>query len=551
MQAATAGEPEMLPVFAGASLEHAFASELPELGVPWRAAPAPNPSISVLNTALAAELGLDTKTLEGPRGAEWLVGRALAEGSDPVAQIYAGHQFGSYSARLGDGRALLLGEIRSPEGRLVDLHLKGSGRTPLARADGFAALGPMLREHLVSEAMQALGVPTTRSLAVLQTGRTVLRDDFVHGGAVPGAVLARVAASHVRVGTFQYARSTGDRALLERLVDFAIRRHYPYLEGEERSALGLFREVVRAQGSLVAEWMLVGFVHGVLNTDNVTVSGETIDYGPCAFIDAYDPAAVFSSIDHGGRYAFGAQAPIMRWNLARFAESLLPLLVDAVGQQEDEDRALSLAIDLAQAELAEFDRHFTRACAEGMAAKLGLGGVDNEEVRQLSSELFGLLADGRVDYTLAFRRLTDAAAEAREGDLWGGEVQPGGEGRAGSEAQAGGEDRSAGERISTAREMLAGAGDTGHDRADRVQAWFGRWLAHDPDAAPMLAANPVTIPRNHLLAEALDAATGGDLAPFEQMLEAVSSPYEQRAEWAHYALPAQPGAGRFVSTCGT
>ena len=545
MQAATAGESETLPVFTGVSLEHVFATELPELAVPWRAAPAPNPRISVLNTALAAELGLDAKALEGPRGAEWLVGRALAGGSEPVAQIYAGHQFGAYSGRLGDGRALLLGEIRTPEGRLVDLHLKGSGRTPLARADGFAALGPMLREHLVSEAMHALGVPTTRSLAIVQTGRTVLRDDFVHGGAVPGAVLARVAASHLRVGTFQYARSTGDRALLERLVDFAIRRHYPHLEGEERSALGLFREVVRAQGRLVAEWMLVGFVHGVLNTDNVTISGETIDYGPCAFIDAYDPAAVFSSIDHGGRYAFGAQAPVMRWNLARFAESLLPLLVDAAGQQEDEDRALSLAIDLVQAELAEFDRHFTRACAEGMAAKLGLSGVGEEELGQLSKELFGLLAEGRVDYTLAFRRLTDAAVEAREGDQRGSGAQARGE------AQAGGEDRPAGECVSTARELLAGAGDGGRERSARVQAWLERWLAHDPDPAPMLTANPVTIPRNHLLAEALDAATGGDLAPFERMLEAVSSPYEQRAEWAPYALPAPPEAGRFVSTCGT
>lgn len=524
--------------YTGVTLGSEFASQLPELAVPSQAAAAPHPEIAVVNTALADELGVDLAMLESERGpeflAEFLTGRALAAGSKPVAQLYSGHQFGSYSPMLGDGRALLLGEIHTLGGRTVDLHLKGSGPTAPARGDGFAALGPMLREYLVSEAMHALGVPTTRALAVVTTGRTVRREDFARDNRLPGAVLARVAASHLRVGSFQLARARGDRDLLARLVDFAIRRHYPALSDGDRTALGLFREVVRAQAHLTAKWMLIGFVHGVMNTDNVTISGETIDYGPCAFIDAYDPAAVFSSIDQGGRYAFGAQPSVAKWNLARFAEALLPLLTDPATQDTDnidEDRAAALAVELARTELDAFDRHFNRAWSDGMAAKLGLRDVDDEVVRGLAEELFALLAEGRVDYTTAFRRLTDAAVDrgalTAARDALAGETGEGADGAS-----------------------IAGtAGEAG--RGARAEAWLRKWVGLDPRAEIMLATNPVTIPRNHLLAAALDSATDGDLAPFNEMLAAVTHPFEARPEWHRFALPPPSDAGRFVTFCGT
>lgn len=551
MERATEEVEAALPTFHGIALGHAFASELPELAIPWRAAPAPLPEIVALNDALAAELGLDPERLGSAEGAQFLVGRSLAEGSEPVAQLYAGHQFGAYSPVLGDGRALLLGEIRVPEmqasedpadsavaigPRTVDLHLKGSGRTPPARGDGFAALGPMLREYLVGEAMHGLGIPSSRALAVVTTGRTVRREDFVRDDMLPGAVLARVAASHLRVGSFQLARATGDLGLLERLSRFAIRRHYPELEGCAQPAFELFRAVLRAQARLTAQWMLVGFVHGVMNTDNVTVSGETLDYGPCAFIDAYDTAAVFSSIDQGGRYAYGAQPAIAKWNLARFAEALLPLLdreasdgdVDVDGEG---DSAQDRAVALAEAALAEFDLCFDEAWLAGMAAKLGLptaGEVGGTRVRELAEELLGILAAGRIDYTGAFRRLTDAAIgfRASGGGANGGAIAP----------------------VRAVRALLGG---TSSEAADRAGAWVERWLAAGPDPAPMAHANPVTIPRNQLLADALEAATDGDLTPFRELLAAVSRPFEERLEWARFAEPAAPGAGRFVSYCGT
>ncbi|MBN9613904.1 MAG: YdiU family protein, partial [Actinobacteria bacterium] len=495
MGSASSTEREVLPHFAGARLSHGFAHELPELSIPWQAAPEPGPEIVALNAALAAEIGIDPAQLGGVGGAEFLIGRALAAGSEPVAQLYAGHQFGSYSPVLGDGRALLLGEIRTPNGRTLDLHLKGSGRTPPARGDGFAVLGPMLREYLVSEAMHALGIPTTRSLAVVATGRTVRRDDFLRDDRLPGAVLTRVAASHLRVGTFQYARARGDRGLLERLVDFAIRRHYPHLEGSDAPALELFRAVVHAQAELTAQWMLVGFVHGVMNTDNVTISGETIDYGPCAFIDAYDPTAVFSSIDHAGRYAYGAQPAVAKWNLARFAEALLPLLGAAENEgaaENDGDGGQQRAVALAEAALAEFDEHFARSWRSGMAAKLGLGAdaptsespvsespvsedaVPEETVR-FAEELLAILVDGRIDYTGAFRALTDAAFAHRSRTRESARAETG--------AAA----------IDAARRMLAGvAGESGV----RADAWLDRWLSKDPGPAVMARANPVTIPRS-------------------------------------------------------
>src|SRR4051812_11755195 len=295
-----------------------FARELGELAIAWQAEPAPDPRLLVLNEPLAAELGLDPDWLRGPDGLRFLVGNTVPSGARPVAQAYAGHQFGNFVPRLGDGRALLLGELVISGEKRLDLHLKGAGRTPFARGgDGLAAVGPMLREYLVSEAMSALGIPTTRSLAVVATGRPVQRETVL-----PGAVLARVASSHLRVGSFSYARATDDLDLLRRLADHAISRHHPAAAQAEHRYLALYEAVVAAQARLVARWMLVGFVHGVMNTDNMTISGETIDYGPCAFLDAYDPAMVYSSIDLGGRYAYGNQQLVAEWNLARLAEAL-------------------------------------------------------------------------------------------------------------------------------------------------------------------------------------------------------------------------------------
>ena len=339
-------------------LDDRFARELPELAVRWQAEAAPEPRLLVLNEPLATQLGIEPSWLRGQDGLRFLIGNLVPEGAVPVAQAYAGHQFGGYVPRLGDGRALLLGELATADGGLRDLHLKGSGATPFARGgDGLAAVGPMLREYIISEAMHALGIPTTRSLAVVATGRTVQRET-----PLPGAVLARVASSHLRVGTFQYVAAGGDVDLLRRLADYAIARHYPDAADADNRYLALFAAVGSAQAELIARWMLVGFVHGVMNTDNMTIAGETIDYGPCAFMEAYDPEAVFSSIDSWGRYAYGNQPSIAGWNLARFAETLLPLIAD------DQDHA----VELAQESLAGFGVRLQSALASGMRAKLGL-----------------------------------------------------------------------------------------------------------------------------------------------------------------------------------
>ncbi|HET7139371.1 MAG TPA: YdiU family protein, partial [Arthrobacter sp.] len=312
-----------------------FARELEELAVPWQAEEAPDPELLVLNDPLAGELGLDPSALRTPEGTLLLIGNRVPEGATPVAQAYAGHQFGGYSPLLGDGRALLLGEVTDIHGQLRDIHLKGSGRTPFARAgDGLAVVGPMLREYIVSEAMHSMGIPTTRSLAVVATGRPVRRDTML-----PGAVLTRVASSHLRVGSFQFARVNGGTDLLRRLADHAISRHYPEAAHAEQPYLAFFDAVIAAQASLVAQWMLVGFVHGVMNTDNMAISGETIDYGPCAFMDRFNPGAVYSSIDVDGRYAYANQPLIAEWNLTRLAEALLPLLHD------DQDQAVALAVE--------------------------------------------------------------------------------------------------------------------------------------------------------------------------------------------------------------
>src|ERR1700759_4138293 len=375
--------------------EDSYAREVPGLSVPWKAAPAPAPELLALNGELAAELGVDPAQLREPAGLELLLGQ-VPERVTTVAQAYAGHQFGVYSPRLGDGRAVLLGEVIDRQGRRRDLHLKGSGRTPFSRgADGKAVVGPMLREYVIGEAMHGLGIPTTRALAVVATGERVLRES-----ALPGAVLARVAASHLRVGTFQYAAASGDRDLLRALADYAIARHYPEAADAPNRYLDLYRRVVGAQASLVARWMLVGFVHGVMNTDNTTISGETIDYGPCAFMDTADPATVFSSIDERGRYAYGNQPAIAGWNLARFAEALLPLLSDNVEE----------GIALAENSFGAFRDEYDAVWTSGMRAKLGLAAdVDTEVVTSLVDDLLPLLKESHVDYTSFFRQLSQAA----------------------------------------------------------------------------------------------------------------------------------------------
>src|SRR4051794_10981107 len=377
------------------TLDHRFARELPEMAIVWQAEPAPDARLLVLDEALAAELGLDAAWLRSPDGVGLLVGTTVPAGAVPVAQAYSGHQFGGFSPRLGDGRALLLGELTDADGQVRDLHLKGSGRTPFARGgDGLAAVGPMLREYVVSNAMHALGIPTTRSLAVVATGRTVFRET-----PLPGAVLARVAGSHLRVGSFQYARAAGDADLLRRLADHAISRHYPGAAEVEQPYLALFEAVVGAQASLIARWMLVGFVHGVMNTDNMTISGETIDYGPCAFMEAFDPATVYSSIDHGGRYAYGNQPVVAEWNLARLAEAILPLFHD------DEEQAVAVAVE----SLGAFRPKYGAAWSAGMRAKLGLpDDLDDAAASPLVDELLTLLQNSRVDHTSFFRKLSAA-----------------------------------------------------------------------------------------------------------------------------------------------
>ncbi|WP_018600765.1 YdiU family protein [Mycobacterium sp. 155] len=481
-------------------LDNRFARELPELAVEWQAEAAPSPRLLVLNEALATELGLDPAWLHSTDGIELLLGAAVPEGARPVAQAYAGHQFGGYVPRLGDGRALLLGELVDSDGQLRDLHLKGSGRTPFARGgDGLAVVGPMLREYVVSEAMHALGIPTTRSLAVTSTGRDVLRET-----RQPGAVLARVAASHLRVGSFQYAsaygRAMGDPGVLRRLADHAIARHHPAAATADNPYLALFEAVIAVQAELVARWMLVGFVHGVMNTDNMTISGETIDYGPCAFMEAYDPATVFSSIDHGGRYAYGNQPAVAQWNLARFAETLLPLIA------EDGDRAAALATDA----LAGFRIRFQNAWLAGMRAKLGLPeDVSHEQATGLVDDLLTLLKSGRVDYTSFFRSLAGAGR---------GNIGP-------------------------TQELFAGP--------DGFDDWLTRWRALDPLPEAMDRVNPIYIPRNHLVEEALAAATSGELTPLDDLLVALSAPYDERPGLQRHAAPAPADFGAYRTFCGT
>ena len=494
------------------SFDNSYARDLEGLYVPWQAAVVAEPRLIKLNHALAEELGLNAKLLDTPGGALVFSGNQLPAGAKTIAQAYAGHQFGGFSPQLGDGRALLLGEVIDKHGKRRDIAFKGSGRTPFSRGgDGKAALGPVLREYIIGEAMHALGIPTTRALAAVTTGETVRRERNL-----PGAVLTRVAASHIRVGTFQFVTARGDDATLRKLADYVIARHYPEIKGQSDPYLGLLRAVCERQAELIARWMNVGFIHGVMNTDNMTLSGETIDYGPCAFMDHYNPDTVFSSIDEQGRYAYANQPPIANWNLARLAEALLPLL--AAEQNDDQDLAVQKAMEI----LEVFQQRYEHYWLRGMRLKLGLTREESDDLALAQDFLKGMEGQG-VDFTQAFRRLADAAEAldaSREGWL---------------------------------RKLYA------DDAA--LNGWLPRWrtrinseaLAPVERAQAMRAVNPVYIPRNHRVEEALAAAVDlGDYAPFEKLLTVLQQPFVEKMEFAAYAEPAPAGESAGYQTfCGT
>jgi serine/tyrosine/threonine adenylyltransferase len=467
--------------------------------------PVAQPHLIRFNEPLAAELGIDTRGLEQDELAAIFAGNVVPLGAEPIAMAYAAHQFGNFVPQLGDGRAILLGEVVDRNGERRDIQLKGAGRTPFSRrGDGRAALGPVLREYLVSEAMHALGIPTTRALAAVSTGERVFRDR-----PLPGAVLTRVASSHIRIGTFQYFAARGDREAVERLAGYVIDRHFPDARNSERPILALLQSVAERQASLIARWMHVGFIHGVMNTDNTALSGETIDFGPCAFMDSYDPATTFSAIDELGRYAYGNQPTIAQWNLARFAETLLPLL------DPDPERAVELANEAISAFSSRFQEHWLA----GMRDKLGLSTKEEGDL-ELAQALLRAMHENAADFTLTFRRLCDAAA---------------------------------------------------HEEADaNVRALFGNPTAYDswasiwrsrldaeklePDARTraMRSVNPAFIPRNHRVERALDAAIEyGDFLLFAELLTVLSRPYEEQAAFADYANPPRATERVFRTFCGT
>jgi uncharacterized protein YdiU (UPF0061 family) len=485
------------------AFENTYARDLEGFYVPWKAAQVAAPRLVVFNRGLAEELGLDAGALDSEAGARIFAGNETPEGALPLAQAYAGHQFGGFVPQLGDGRALLLGEVIDRHGRRRDIQLKGSGPTPFSRSgDGRAALGPVLREYLIGEAMHALGVPTTRALAAVLTGEPVFRES-----TLPGAVLTRVAASHIRVGTFQFFAVRGEQEKVRRLADYAIDRHYPELKGHANAYSGLLERVCDRQAALVAAWMHVGFIHGVMNTDNMAISGETIDYGPCAFMDRYDPATVFSSIDTHGRYAYGNQPRIAQWNIARLAETLLPL-IDA-----DSKRAIARATEAVNAFSKQYEQHWLK----GMRAKLGLASEDECDVNLIAAFLTAMQAN-KTDYTLAFRRLADAVLGQEE----------------------------------TVRALFADS--------SAYEVWSVQWRARlaREAVAPLARAqamrrvNPAFIPRNHRVEEALSAAVErGDYGPFETLRNILSRPYDDQPEFAGFAEPAPEDGERYQTFCGT
>lgn len=476
-----------------------------------RPTPVVGPRLLAWNEALAAELGLRTDALDPRALAELVAGNALPAGAEAIATVYAGHQFGQFVPQLGDGRAILLGELRDRAGRPREIQLKGSGPTPFSRAgDGRAALGPVLREYLVSEAMHALGIPSTRTLAAAATGESVLRER-----ALPGAVLARVASTHVRVGTFEYFAARNDRAALDALCGHVLHRLYPHLVDSPRPALGLLETLIERQAGLVAQWMAVGFVHGVMNTDNTSVAGETIDYGPCAFLDAYDPATVFSSIDRFGRYAYANQPHAAHWNLARFAETLLPLI----------DPDVQRAADLANQALARFESLFETRRLALWRRKLGLA-VPHEGDAELAGDWLALLAANGADFTVAFRSLARALPERAADAAAAPGIHPG--------------------------DLLADAG--------AFDPWMRRWharLALEPTTAVARAqamdlANPALIPRNHRIEQAIVAAESGDFSQFTALARSLARPFaEPSGPFADLALPPQPQERVRRTFCGT
>ncbi|QHE53992.1 YdiU family protein [Pontibacillus sp. HMF3514] len=459
--------------------------------------PVKSPELVILNQSLATSMGLDVEKLQSEKGIKMFSGNEVPEGALPIAQAYAGHQFGNFTM-LGDGRAVLLGEHINPSGERLDIQLKGSGRTPFSRrGDGRATLGPMLREYIISESMHALGVPSNRSLAVVTTGESVLRER-----ELPGAVLTRVSDSHLRIGTFEYAAKGGTLEDLRTLADYAINRHYPDIEDDDDKYLMFFKKVIQQQAELIAKWQLVGFIHGVMNTDNMTISGETIDYGPCAFMDVYDPATVFSSIDVQGRYAYQNQPGIGQWNLARFAEALLPLLHD------DEEHA----VEIAKKELHKFEELYYSHWMAGMRRKLGLL---NEEVedRALVEELLRIMKEHEADFTNTFRALT-----------------------------------------------LGNTSDTEmYGKAEFTQ-WYKKWQERlerqdEPKSSVqqlMKSANPSVIPRNHRVEEALEAAVDkGDYSVLESLMDVLSDPYAYSPEQEEYAKSPDPSDRPYTTYCGT
>ena len=473
------------------------------------AEPSASPKMLYFNHALAEELGLDPVALNSKFGAAIFSGNVVPEGSQPLAQAYAGHQFGGFSPQLGDGRALLLGEVIDTRQRRRDIQLKGSGRTPFSRGgDGLAAVGPVLREYLVGEGMHALGVPTTRALAAVSTGKHVYREMVL-----PGAILTRVAASHLRVGTFQYGATRGNIDKVRALADYAIARHYPETANVENPYLAFFAAVADSQAELVARWMNIGFIHGVMNTDNMTISGETIDYGPCAFMDRYSPKTVFSSIDQHGRYAYGNQPEILTWNLARLAETLIPIV------DPDQDKAVELLT-----ETIEFIRPLYESYwLAGMRSKTGLSACDSPELLdssdlKLINDLLKVMQDGGADFTLVFRRLSQALRGNRK----------------------------------AVRNLF--------ENPDDFDAWEPQWrkrlekdgVSAETRVRAMDKVNPVYIPRNHKVEEALAAAVNeGNMTPFSDLLAVLNHPFDEVAGKEAYAEPAPPTNRPYRTFCGT
>lgn len=457
----------------------------------------PQPELIRLNEALAEDLGLDVTWLRSAEGLAMLSGNSLPENADPIAQAYAGHQFGGWVPQLGDGRAILLGEIVAPDGIRRDLQLKGSGRTPFSRGgDGKAAIGPVLREYILSEAMEALGVPTTRALAAVATGEQVYREN-----ALPGAILTRVAQSHIRVGTFQFFYARNQKDALRQLADHAIERHYPRAAKAEQPYLAFLEEVIAAQAKLIAQWMHLGFIHGVMNTDNMTVSGETIDYGPCAFMDTFHWEKVFSSIDRHGRYAWGNQPVAGHWNLTRLAEALIPIL------STDADEAKTMA----EQALSKFADIFNRHQTSGFKIKLGISN-EAEKLDQFVTDTLLLLAEHEIDFTLFFRRLTQVAQGNDHQELAKLFKDP-----------------------------------------DALHAWLKEWRTHfiSEHADRMASANPIRIPRNHRVEECIQDALQGNYASFHRLVDALAAPYAENEEYADLEMAPKPNEVVCETFCGT